>query len=75
MLRSYAYTPRGPTDTDSHLDPEFFSGAVFDISINEDFKPDILVRNIKQFAEGMGPNMITISTGERSMLMDARHNT
>ena len=75
MLRSYAYTPRGPTDTDSHLDHEFFSGAVFDISINEDFKPDILVRNIKQFAEGMGPNMITISTGERSMLMDARHNT
>ena len=31
--------------------------------------------NLKQFADGIGPNMITISTGERKLLEDARHNT
>lgn len=76
MLRNYAYSPRDPNDhSPNYIDPEFFSGAVFDISINEDFPLKTLTHNIKQFADGIGPNLITISTGERKLLIDARLNT
>jgi pyruvate-formate lyase len=79
VLKCYAYEPRGPETnapiSKDKVDPEFFSGAVLDINIDEDYPKKILTDNIQQFAKGMGPNMITISTGSRELLIDARTNT
>lgn len=80
-MTNYSYTPQPPTSIEpyngpySNKDPEFFSGAVVDFNIDEDYDLEKLSSEIQRFAQGAGPNLITISTGSRKLLEEARYNT
>lgn len=73
VLKNYQYTPqilnyKTLEDKTVTNDPEFFSGAVLDLYIDQSYTKDTLVDNLQQFASGVGTNTITISTGTRSLL-------
>jgi hypothetical protein len=46
-----------------------------DTNIDEDYDQNILEHNIKQFAHGKGPNLLTISVGSRKLLLEGLTNT
>jgi hypothetical protein len=60
LLDNYSHKPGG------ELDPQMHSGAVLDFNIDENHSLPCLTRNIASFAKGKGPNIITITTCDRS---------
>jgi len=46
-----------------------------DVNVDEDYDQGTLVYNLEKFAQGQGPNLLTISVGSRKLLIESALNT
>lgn len=56
-------------------DPELFSGAVLDLNLEENYKLEALVGDVRELANGKGTNLTTITVCSRAIMEEARRNT
>ena len=55
-------------DEGKNLDPKFYSGAVLDLYLPENYPLETLKGNLQSFADGAGTNIMTITVADRKKL-------
>jgi pyruvate-formate lyase len=70
IIDNYTYKTVDP------LNPDFFSGAVMDLNIDESYRYEALVEDIASLAyQEKGTNLATITVCSREIMEQARNNT
>lgn len=62
-------------DSSGDQNPKFFSGAVLDLNIDENYSLQALVQDITSLARGKGTNLTTVTVASRDIMEEARRNT
>lgn len=70
IIENYTYKAVDPNN------PDFFSGAVLDLNIDESYRYESLVEDISSLAyQDKGTNLTTITVCSREIMEQARNNT
>lgn len=56
-------------------EPGFWSGSPLDFNIDEDYPLDLLINNIQSFANGEGPNVLTVTVCDRKNMEEVLEDT